>query len=65
MAVLIEIARFVAFMRMMGSRLLYLGRNSLVLVTMRIEVAGDVPLVRMMRARLFGGLGGHVFSPVS
>lgn len=62
MAMLIEIARLVAFMRMMRSRLLNLRRSRLVPVTMLIEVAGDVPLVRMMRARLFGGLGGHVFS---
>lgn len=57
MAVLIKVTRFVAFVRMMFARLRL--RNTLVTVTLRIEVSRHVALMVVMRSWFFGGLVGH------
>ena len=57
MAVLIKVAWFVAFVRMMFARLRL--RNTLVTVTLRIEVSRHVALMVVMRSWFLNGLVGH------
>ncbi len=59
MAVRVKISRLMTIMRMMHSWLLNQWRRTLVPVTVLIEVAGHMALVRVMGAGLGGGLGGH------
>lgn len=62
MAVAIEVARLVAFVGVVRTRLLLNGRRAGVPVTVLIEVARHMALVWMVGAGLFGRLRGHVHS---
>lgn len=61
MAVLIEVTGFVAFVRMMFTRLRL--RNTLVTMTVWIEISRHVALMVMMGSGFFGWLVGHIESP--
>lgn len=54
MAVRVQIARLVPFVRVVRARLLVHRWCALVAVTMRVEVTRDVALVGMVGARLLG-----------
>ena len=61
MAVRVKISRLMTIMRMMHSWLLNQWRRTLVPMTVLIEVAGHMALVRVVGAGLGGGLGGHTY----
>jgi len=58
---LVEITGLVTFVRVMRTGLLDRAswRRALVAVPLRIQVSWNMPLVGMMRTRLFGGLISH------